>query len=84
MTINMLRNMVGVEQLSKGSGGDVFANTEIADNMGVVRYVGPDVDVKGIKLGVKVFYGDERALIRMGGQDVIVMQDSNIIALVAE
>jgi co-chaperonin GroES (HSP10) len=81
----MMRNLVGVEKLGKASrksSGEIFAQVEATHNVGVIRYLG--VDVTGLKVGSKVYVGNQREEIRMNGADIMVMEVSNIIALVED
>lgn len=86
MKVRMLRNLIGVEKLGKASrrnAGDLFANTEVTHNIGVIRYVGEELSTK-FSVGQKVYCGNQREEIRMNGADIMVMQEQNVIAIVED
>jgi co-chaperonin GroES (HSP10) len=85
MKIQMLRNLVGVEKLGKSSkrqSGTLFAETEVTHNLGIIRYIGEQVE--NLRIGQKVYIGNQREEIRMEGSDIMVMEVSNVIAIVED
>lgn len=80
----MLRNLLGVEKLGKPSrraAGEIFASAEVTHNIGVIRYIGEDLTGK-FTVGQKIFVGNQREEIRMDGQDIMIMEESNVFAIV--
>lgn len=81
----MLRNLLGVQKLDKPTrrkgSGEIFAETEITQNIGIIRFVGEDIQNKYSE-GQKVVVGNQREEIRMNGLDIMVMEDKNVFAIV--
>lgn len=78
-------NRVGVEKIKKANKNTnpLFVEPDAADSVGIVRYVGDTVG-SDIKVGQKVYYGDKIHNVRLGGAELVVMEDSNVLALVEE
>jgi co-chaperonin GroES (HSP10) len=80
----MLRNLLGVQKLgkpTKRNSGDIFAEAEVTQNVGIIRYVGADLTSK-FSEGQKVYIGNQRDEIRMNGAEIMVMEEKNIFAIV--
>jgi len=78
----MLRNLLGVQKLSKPNrklDNSIFAEVEVSFNQGIVRYVGQDLSSKFAE-GDRVFFGNQRTEIRMFGEDIMVMDEANVYA----
>lgn len=86
MAVRMLRNLLGVEKLTKSSQKTekkLFADVEVTHNMGIVKYVGEELKDK-FKPGQRVHVGNVREEIRIDGQDIMVMEEKNVFAVVEE
>lgn len=84
MQVRMLNNYVGVEQVGKTSKKDgMFAEVETTNNLGKIKFVGEEAD-KRFQVGQKVYFGNKREEIRMSDADVLIMEDSNIYAIVED
>lgn len=80
----MLNNLVGVEQVGKTSKNDgMFAEVDVTHNLGIIKFVGETADDK-FQIGQKVYFGNKREEIRMSSLDVLIMEDSNIYAIVED
>lgn len=82
----MLRNLLGVEKLgkpSKKNAGDLFAPVEAIHNIGIIRYIGEELQGK-FSEGQKVYVGNQREELRMDGTDIMVMEEKNVIAIVED
>lgn len=86
MQIKMRGNLVAVKKLGKpGQKSELegfIRMPEVADNQGVIRFIGPDVE--GLREGQRVFYGNKRTEIRMNGEDVFIMEVDNVYATVED
>jgi co-chaperonin GroES (HSP10) len=84
--IHMRKNLVAVSKLGKPSKksslDELVVTPETAEAQGVVRYKGPEVE--DLLVGQKVFFGNKRHELRLNGEDVLVMEESNIYAIVEE
>ena len=80
MSVKMLRNLIGVVPAGKNTNRKqgLFVMPETSNNLGVIKYVGEDV--KTFKPGEKVYFGNSRETIIMQGEEVMVMEESNIVA----
>lgn len=77
---------MGVQKLSKSqkrNDNDIFASAENVDNVGIIRYVGEVLDNR-FKVGQKIYFGNQSERIRMGSEDITVMKEDNIYAVVEE
>lgn len=86
MKVRMLRNLIGVEKQGKParkSAGDIFAPVEAVHNIGIIRYIGEELQDK-FSVGQKVYCGNQREEIRMNGADIMVMQEANVFAIVED
>lgn len=83
MTISLRGNRIAVEKLGK-SQKQASVYVQIPDSqefVGIVRYVG-DTAAQDIKVGDKVYFGNQTQNLRMGGSDICVMEDTNVLAIV--
>ena len=84
MKVRMLNNFVGVEQVGKTSKKDgMFAQVETTNNLGIIKFVGEEADKK-FQVGQKIYFGNQREEIRMSDEDIQIMEDSNIYAIVED
>lgn len=87
--IQMRNNLVAIKKLGKQSGNKggnldgLLHMPEVADSQGIIKGTGPEA-ASDLKPGLKVYYGEKRTQIRMNGEDVLVMEDNNIYAIVDE
>lgn len=80
----MLRNLLGVKGLGKAKRNTgLLVDTETSHNVGVIKYVGADLQDK-FSEGQKVYIGNQREQIRMGSDDIMVMEEANVYAIVEE
>lgn len=80
--IRMLGKLVAVEKVKKSqkaSNEGFFVMPDVADSLGVVRYVGSEVT--DLSEGDRVYYGPRREEVRMKGVDLMVMEVSNVFAV---
>lgn len=85
MTVQMRGKRVGVEKLGRASNTKtLLAMPEDASAVGTIRYVGKDVQDSDLKVGTKVYYGKDRHELKMNGQDILVMDEDNIYAIVED
>lgn len=87
MQIHLLGNRVGVEkfkkQSNKSDGFLVMVETE--EYLGVVKYVGNGPgQAQSIKVGDKVYFGSKFQPVRMGGSEICVMEEDNVLAKVTD
>lgn len=80
----MVRNLVGVvisdKSVNKKQG--FLIEVEVSNNLGVIKFAGPDV--KDLKVGNTVYFGNARETITMQGQEVMIMEESNIVAILED
>jgi co-chaperonin GroES (HSP10) len=86
--ISLLGTLVGVEELknsNKESTG-AFVLPEMAENLGIVRYVGEGLPPSQgpLRVGDKVYFGSKRETVRMKGVDILIMEYTNVIGIVEE
>lgn len=81
MSIKMMPGKIAVEKLGKSTKKNegAFFVPETIDSLGVIRHLAEDV--KELKVGDQVYYGDKRQQIRMSGVDLEIMHLENIIAI---
>ena len=81
----MQRNLVGVVDLGKTAkrkqDASIFVELEAVQNCGIIRYLGPEVS-PNLRIGQRVYVGNVRELIQMAGEEVMVMKEENVIAVV--
>ncbi len=85
--VDFLWKLVGVEKANKSQNakqGLFVEEPEIADDYGVIRYIGKDIENPPFARGDKVYFGKNRQELRMSGKDILVMEASNVLAIVSE
>jgi len=86
--IQFLGKKVGVEKASKAETkpktGLFVEEPEIADDFGTVRFIGQEITNPPFAVGDKVYFGKYREELRMAGKDILVMEESNVLAKVIE
>lgn len=84
MKLNVRGKRVAVEKIKKGSNANaLFTMPETEEFTGVVQLVGPEAG-SDLKAGQKVYFGTVFQKIRMNGADYVVMDESNVFAIVEE
>lgn len=85
MKINLKGKRIAIEKTKKlnknQSGGLIIPDSE--EYLGYVRLVGPEAD-SSIQVGQKVYFTTNFQQVRMGGVDLCVMEDSQVLAVVVE
>lgn len=85
MQVLMRGKRIGVEKLGRSSNTkSLIAMPEDASAVGTIRYVGKDILDSDLKVGTKVYYGKNRHELKMNGQDILVMDEDNIYAIVED
>lgn len=82
MKVRMLANKVAIEPISKvrkNQSGSLLTMPDTADCTGVVKYVAEDV--KSVEKGQVVCYGTSRQRVKLGGEDLEIMEPDNIFAI---
>lgn len=83
--VKMRGKRVGVEAPKKTNRNQgVFHIPDDNNAVGIVRYLGEDLKATDLKIGDKVYYGDARQKLTMEGTEILVMDESNILAVVEE
>lgn len=85
--IQFLGKQVGIEKASKPQAqktGLFVEEPEIADDFGTVRFIGQEIHNPPFAVGDKVYFGKHRQELRMAGKDILVMEESNVLAKVIE
>lgn len=84
--IRMRKNLVAVQKLGKhekkSALDDLISMPEVSNSLGIVRYVGPEVE--DLKVGQKVYFGNKRYEFYMEGMNVLVMDEENVYATIEE
>lgn len=82
MKIQMRGSMVGVRKLGgkKKNDNSFFVIPDSDEATGIIKYVGPDV-AKDLEVGMKVYYGNKKQLVRIAGDEIEVMENDNIYAI---
>lgn len=77
----MMMGKIAVAKLGKSTkqNGGAFYVPETIDSLGEVKHIAEDV--KELKVGDKVYFGDKRQQIRMSGEELEIMFLENIIAI---
>lgn len=79
----LLWNLVGVEKVnnpSKPKGTSLFIEEpEVADDCGIVRYIGTGIKDSPFSIGDKIYFGKHRQELRIAGKDILVMDASNVL-----
>ena len=76
-------NRVGVEVLKKQDRQKGFMVMPDETNAGIIRYVGEKA-AADLKVGQKVYFTNEYQKTSMGGIEIIVMTDENVVAVVED
>lgn len=88
MRIVMQGKRLGVEKLGKSSGTKSFLSVpEDVSAVGIIRYLGEELlraPQQRFVVGMKVYYGKNRHELRINGQDILIMDEDNIYAIVEE
>lgn len=79
----MRKNFVAVATPEKNKGNGVFVAPEDTFSTGIIRYVSKDAD-QDLKVGMKVSFGNKLQNIRMGAEQLKVMEDNNIVAIIGD
>lgn len=87
MQVRMRKNLVAVKKLGKPTSSKsqldgLIHMPDVANNQGIVRFIGPQVE--GLEPDQKVFYGNKMTPIRMNGEDILIMEEDNVYAVVEE
>lgn len=88
--IELLWNKVAIEKSTKAKSKAsneralFVENPEISDNYGVVKFIGRDVQEPPFQVGDRVYYGNKLENLRMAGEDVLVMEVTNVLAIAKE
>lgn len=62
--------------------GEFSANLDVDKAVGVIEYIGPDVNRGLLPVGRRVYYRTEKSeRIRMRGQDLIIVSADDIVAV---
>lgn len=86
MQIKMRGNKVGVEKSnkpSKNSKATFIVIPDAEEHMGIIKYLG-DGTSSDLKLGQRVYFSNEYQMVKIKGDDICVMDDSNVLAVVDE
>jgi co-chaperonin GroES (HSP10) len=84
MKLSVRGKRVAVEKVKKGSNANaLFSMPETEEFTGVVQIVGAEAGTD-LKPGQKVYFGTVFQKIRMNGNDYLVMDESNIVAIADE
>ena len=84
MKIQMLKGKIGVIKIGKSSKQDgLFVMPDVTDSLGIIKYVGEGVN-ETLTPGTKVYYGKDREECRMREDDVMIMEEDNIFAILEE
>lgn len=86
MQVLMRGKRVGVEKLTKSvsTAASLFAMPEDTFSMGIIKYVGDGLVDSDLKVGMKVHFGDQRQPMKMSGVDILVMEETNVLAIVQD
>lgn len=86
--IEFFWNLVGVQRISKTTPEKRTAlfveEPLVADDFGVIAYIGEGIQNPPFAVGDKVYYGKHRQELRMAGKDIFAMEVTNVIARVTE
>lgn len=83
MQVQMRGKRVGVEQVGKTENSkSLLAMPEDASAVGIIRFVGSVSE--DLKVGTKVYFGKSHHQLRMNGMNILVMDEENVYAIVAE
>jgi co-chaperonin GroES (HSP10) len=55
-----------------------------SNSVGVIKYVGDALADSDLKVGTKVYYGNQRQTITIDGVTILVMEETNIVARVED
>lgn len=86
MKVKMRGNKIAIESMTKvrkKQEGSLLHIPDTNDCTGVVKYVGDRYD-GDLREGQVVCYGDQRTRVKIVGEELEVMDDSNIFAIVDE
>lgn len=84
--IHLRHNLVGVEKLkkqNKGPTGGLLVMPDSEEYLGIVRYVGKGAS-PDLVVGAKVYFSTKFQQVRMGGSEICVMEDSQVLAIVQD
>lgn len=82
--IQLRNKLVAIEKSKKANakvaGALIMPETE--EYVGVIKYIG--TEVTGLQVGQRVYFSKQYQNFRMGGADVCVMQESEVLAIVTD
>ncbi len=85
MPVQMRGKLVGVEKMGKAKNDKSFlAMPEDTSAAGFIRYLGEELKNSDLKVGMKVYFGKDRHEIQINGTQIMVMDEKNVYAIVAE
>lgn len=83
--IKLRGSKVAVEKFKKQDKANKSFYIEVGaeEYLGTVRFVAPDAG-EDIKVGQRVYFGTQFQTVRIGGAEVCVMEDANVLAIASE
>lgn len=86
MKIKFKGKRVGIEKIKKQEkkNSSFLVIPESEEYIGVVRYVGEDVNPDQYKNGMRVYFTTQHQQMRIGGLDICVMDYEEIVAVISE
>lgn len=84
MQVQMRGKRVGIEKLGKSQKANSFLEMpEDTNSQGVIKYLGAEAR-EDLKVGDKVYFGNQRITMNIEGKEIYVMDDDNVVAIVQE
>lgn len=86
--LEMMPNQVAIEKISNptesgsGDSNGFFKVPEPTNDCGIIKYVCKEAETLGLKPGSKVYFGNKRQEVRLKGDDLLIMELSNVLAVV--
>lgn len=81
----MRGNKVAIQSLhkSRGGGGALLTIPDDSFNTGRIKFLSPNCD-KDLEAGLVVCFGTEREIVKIDGEELLIMDQSNIFSIIDE
>jgi len=80
MSIKLRGKYVGIVSV-KTNDKSFLALPDDSNTAGTILYIGDEVK-SDLKIGQVVHFGNQKSTIKVGGKEITLMEDSNIVAIV--
>ena len=85
MSLRFRGKRIGVEKNKKQSKKETsfYVEPPVEEFSGTIKYVSSDLQTD-LKIGDRVYFGNQYQLVKLEGADICVMEDTNVLATLDE